>query len=136
MLRSQGWEPGQYLGAKDAAQADRYTEANSSHIKVVLKDNNLGLGAKQGGGDECTGLFDFQHLLGRLNGKAEDVLEAELVAREDVKRSAYLHRKLGTIRFVRGGFLVGDVLKEEIDAEESAKSDVEMTTSSAEETSK
>ena len=136
MLRSQGWEPGQYLGAKDAAQSDRYTEANASHIRVVLKDDNLGLGAKQGGGDQCTGLDAFQHLLGRLNGKAEDVLEAELIAREDVKRSIYLERKIGTIRFVKGGWLVGDVLKEEVEGEGSSKSDVEMTTSSAEETVK
>jgi len=136
MLRSQGWEPGQYLGAKDAAQSDRYTEANASHIRVVLKDDNLGLGAKQGGGDQCTGLDAFQHLLGRLNGKAEDVLEAELIAREDVKRSIYLERKIGTIRFVKGGWLVGDILKEEVEGEGSSKSDVEMTTSSAEETTK
>ncbi|KAK0653998.1 hypothetical protein QBC41DRAFT_332338 [Cercophora samala] len=113
MLRSQGWEPGQYLGAKDAAHADNYGAASVSHIQVTLKDDNLGLGAKRNNGDECTGLFDFQHLLGRLNGKSEEALETELKKREDLKLNSYLERRLGTIRFVRGGWLVGDVLKEE-----------------------
>ncbi|KAK0728971.1 hypothetical protein B0T21DRAFT_370046 [Apiosordaria backusii] len=113
MLRSQGWEPGQYLGAKDAGHAENYGAASASHIQVVLKDDTLGLGAKRNNGDECTGLFDFQHLLGRLNGKSEEALESELKKREDMKLNSYLERRLGTIRFVRGGWLVGDVLKEE-----------------------
>ncbi|KAK4659255.1 telomerase inhibitor [Podospora pseudocomata] len=113
MLRSQGWEPGQYLGAKDAAHAENYGAASASHIQVTLKDDTLGLGAKRNNGDECTGLFDFQHLLGRLNGKSEEALESELKKREDLKMNSYLERRLGTIRFVRGGWLVGDVLKEE-----------------------
>lgn len=86
--------------------------ASSSHIQVVLKDDNLGLGAKRNNGDECTGLDAFQHLLGRLNGKSEEVLESERKAREDVKLNLYVERKLGTIRFVHGGWLVGDELKE------------------------
>ncbi|KAK4648274.1 telomerase inhibitor [Podospora bellae-mahoneyi] len=113
MLRSQGWEPGQYLGAKDAAHAENYGAASASHIQVTLKDDTLGLGAKRNNGDECTGLFDFQHLLGRLNGKSEEALESELKKREDLMMNSYLERRLGTIRFVRGGWLVGDVLKKE-----------------------
>ena len=120
LLRSQGWEPGQYLGASGAEHAKWHTEANSTHIRVVLKDDQLGLGAKRNNGDECTGLFDFQHLLGRLNGKSDDALEAERKAREDRMRGQYVEKKLGMIRFVSGGFLVGDQLVDEI-SEESAK---------------
>lgn len=112
MLRAQGWEPGQYLGAKDAAHAEWHTEASTSHIRVVLKDDNLGLGAKRNNGDECTGLDAFQHLLGRLNGKSEEVLETEKKARDDLKLNLYVERKIGTIRFVSGGWLVGDQLQE------------------------
>ncbi|KAL2019821.1 hypothetical protein VTK56DRAFT_9172 [Thermocarpiscus australiensis] len=120
ILRAQGWQPGQYLGAKDAPHAEWHTEANSSHIRVVLKDDNLGLGAKRNNGDECTGLDAFQHLLGRLNGKSEEALETERKAREEVKLSLYVERKLGTIRFVRGGWLVGDQVKDKPDGEEPA----------------
>ncbi|KAK3488946.1 uncharacterized protein B0T23DRAFT_397525 [Neurospora hispaniola] len=118
ILRAQGWQPGEFLGAKDAAHAVHHTEASSSHIKVTLKDDNLGLGAKRNNGDECTGLFDFQHLLGRLNGKSEDVLEAEKQKRENHIRNHYLEQKIGTIRFVRGGWLVGDVVKEKVTEED------------------
>ncbi|EGO53142.1 hypothetical protein NEUTE1DRAFT_73486 [Neurospora tetrasperma FGSC 2508] len=118
ILRAQGWQPGEFLGAKDAAHAVHHTEASSSHIKVTLKDDNLGLGAKRNNGDECTGLFDFQHLLGRLNGKSEDVLEAEKQKRENHMRNHYLEQKIGTIRFVRGGWLVGDVVKEKVTEED------------------
>ncbi|GAB1310800.1 telomerase inhibitor [Madurella fahalii] len=112
ILRAQGWQPGQYLGAKDAPHAEWHTEANSTHIRVVLKDDNLGLGAKRNNGDECTGLDAFQHLLGRLNGKSDETLETERKAREDMKLSLYVERKLGTIRFVKGGWLVGDQVKD------------------------
>ncbi|KAK3694323.1 hypothetical protein B0T22DRAFT_533392 [Podospora appendiculata] len=112
MLRAKGWEPGQYLGAKDAPHASSYTEANVSHIRVTLKDDNMGLGAKRNNGDECTGLDAFQTLLGRLNGKTEDILESERKAREDTKLGLYVERKMGTIRFVKGGWLVGDTIKD------------------------
>lgn len=112
LLRAHGWEPGQYLGAQGAAHAEYHTVASSSHIQVALKDDNLGLGAKRNNGDECTGLDAFQNLLGRLNGKSEEVLESERKLREDVKLSHYVERRLGTTRFVHGGWLVGDELKE------------------------
>ncbi|KAK4116517.1 hypothetical protein N656DRAFT_794817 [Canariomyces notabilis] len=115
ILRAQGWQPGQYLGAKDAPHAEWHSEANSAHIRVVLKDDNLGLGAKRNNGDECTGLDAFQHLLGRLNGKSDEALETERKAREDLKLSLYVERKLGTVRFVKGGWLVGDQLKDKPD---------------------
>lgn len=117
MLRAQGWQPGDYLGAKDAPHAEWHTEANTSHIRVVLKDDTLGLGAKRNNGDECTGLDAFQHLLGRLNGKSDETLETERKVREDLKLSLYVERKYGVIRFVKGGWLVGDVVKEAPEAE-------------------
>jgi Pin2-interacting protein X1 len=135
ILRAQGWQPGEYLGAKDAAHAEWHTEANSAHIRVVLKDDTLGLGAKRNNGDECVGLDAFQHLLGRLNGKSDETLETERKAREDLKLSLYVERKLGTIRFVKGGWLVGDQVKDTPDeevAESQNESAPEAPKSSAE----
>lgn len=112
ILRSQGWAPGQYLGAQDASHSEFYSAANASHIRAVLKDDNLGLGAKRNQGDECTGLDALQELLGRLNGKSQESLDEDKKKREDVRINKYLHRKLGTIRFVYGGLLVGDKVQE------------------------
>ncbi|CAD6447976.1 3fbb2736-1e6e-45cf-89f9-99598319e4d7 [Sclerotinia trifoliorum] len=120
MMKSQGWTPGEYLGAKDAAHAEFHTAANASHIRVVIKDNNLGLGAKIGSGvghGECTGLDVFQNLLGRLNGREEAEIEKEQKGREDLKRAIYAERKWGSIRFVKGGVLVGDKIQDLIDGE-------------------
>ncbi|KAK4128956.1 hypothetical protein N657DRAFT_629957 [Parathielavia appendiculata] len=135
ILRAQGWQPGDYLGAKDVAHAEWHTEANSAHIRVVLKDDTLGLGAKRNNGDECTGLDAFQHLLGRLNGKSDDTLETERKAREDLKRSLYVEKKFGTIRFVKGGWLVGDQVKDSPDegaVDPQNESDSEAPKSAAE----
>ncbi|AEO53851.1 hypothetical protein MYCTH_2295727 [Thermothelomyces thermophilus ATCC 42464] len=112
ILRAQGWQPGEYLGAKNAPHAEWHTEANSTHIRVTLKDDTLGLGAKRNNGDECTGLDAFQDLLGRLNGKSDDTIETERKAREEVKLNLYMARKFGPMRFVKGGWLVGDQVKE------------------------
>jgi Pin2-interacting protein X1 len=120
IMSSQGWKPGEYLGAKDAAHAEFHTAANASHIRVMIKDDNLGLGAKIGSGvghGECTGLDAFKNLLGRLNGKDEDELEKEQKSREDLKRAIYTERRWGSIRFVQGGFLVGDKIQNLIDGE-------------------
>lgn len=137
MLRAQGWEPGQYLGAKDAAHAEWHTEASTSHIRVTLKDDNLGLGAKRNNGDECTGLDAFQHLLGRLNGKSEEALETEKKARDNLKLNLYVERKIGTIRFVSGGWLVGDQLQEQTvvgeKTESSSSSETEAATGTVDE---
>ncbi|KAL3417826.1 G-patch domain-containing protein [Phlyctema vagabunda] len=121
IMTSQGWTPGELLGAQDAAHAEFHTAANASHIRVVLKDDNLGLGAKIGSGlgtGECTGLDVFQTLLGRLNGRDEEEMEKEQKSREDLKRAIYTEQKWGSIRFVRGGFLIGDKIQELIDGEE------------------
>ena len=119
-MTSQGWQPGDYLGAKNAAHAEFHTAANASHIRVSIKDDNLGLGAKVGSGvghGECTGLDAFKNLLGRLNGKDEDELAKEQKSREDLKRAIYTERRWGSIRFVPGGFLIGDKIQPLIDAE-------------------
>ncbi|EKD17266.1 uncharacterized protein L3040_008911 [Drepanopeziza brunnea f. sp. 'multigermtubi'] len=120
MMTAQGWTPGQYLGAKDAAHAEFHTAANASHIRVAIKDDNLGLGAKIGTGvghGECTGLDAFKNLLGRLNGKEEAEIEKEQRSRDELRRAIYSERKWGTQRFVSGGFLIGDKIQILIDAE-------------------
>lgn len=119
-MTSQGWTPGQYLGAQDAAHAEFHTAANASHIRVTLKDDNLGLGAKIGSGvghGECTGLDVFKNILGRLNGKDDLEIQKEQQSRDDLKRAVYTERKWGSIRFVKGGFLVGDKIQLLIDGE-------------------
>ncbi|MCJ1387827.1 telomerase inhibitor [Xylographa bjoerkii] len=120
MLLSQGWTPGTYLGAVDAPHAHLHSNANASHIRVAVKDDNLGLGAKRGSGvnvGECVGLDVFQGLLGRLNGKSEDVLEKEQKSRDDLKRAVYTERRWGALRFVSGGVLVGDKIEKLVEAE-------------------
>jgi len=122
IMTAQGWQPGDILGAKNASYAEFHTAANASHIRVFVKDDNLGLGAKRGSGlaeGECTGLDVFQSLLGRLNGKGEGELIKEQKSREDLKRVIYTERRWGSVRFVRGGFLIGDKIQEWIDNEEN-----------------
>ena len=120
MLLSQGWKPGRLLGAVDAPHAHLHSDANASHIRVAVKDDNLGLGAKRGSGvnvGECTGLDVFQGLLGRLNGKSEVLLEKEQRSRDDLKRAVYTEQRWGALRFVSGGVLVGDKIEKLINDE-------------------
>lgn len=113
MLKQQGWEPGSYLGAKDAAHASHYTAANASHIRILLKDDNLGLGAsRKKEGAETFGLDQFSGLLGRLNGKDKEVLKKEEGNRRDIKLRLWQEGRHGGIRFISAGFLVGDEVKE------------------------
>ncbi|KAK1768426.1 protein PXR1 [Phialemonium atrogriseum] len=131
ILRAHGWEPGQYLGAKDAPHAKWHTAANSSHIRVVLKEDNLGLGANRNHGDQCTGLDDFQSILGRLNGKTDEALETEQKFRQELKLSFYLERKFGSMRFVKGGWLVGDQVQDTPTVEEEKTPESEDSTTSS-----
>lgn len=97
-----------------------HTSANSSHIRVALKDDNLGLGAKRGSGQvegQCTGLDAFQGLLGRLNGRSDAELQKAQDAREDLKRATYTERRWGSVRFVKGGLLIGDKIQDLAHAE-------------------
>jgi Pin2-interacting protein X1 len=122
-MASQGWKPGEYLGATGALHAELHTVANASHIRVMIKDDNLGIGAKIGSGvghGECTGLDAFKNLLGRLNGKEEEELQKEQKeqkSRDDLKRAIYAEKRWGSMRFVKGGFLVGDKIQQLIDGE-------------------
>ncbi|KAL2046045.1 hypothetical protein N7G274_001492 [Stereocaulon virgatum] len=115
ILESQGWAPGDFLGAKNATHAAHKTANNASYIRVVLKDSNLGLGAKLGQSQEdgqTTGLDMFRDILGRLNGKSESQLETEQKSRSQVKRSMFVQQRWGSPRFVDGGLLVGAELRE------------------------
>ncbi|KAH7027337.1 uncharacterized protein B0I36DRAFT_326905 [Microdochium trichocladiopsis] len=127
MLRAQGWTPGQNLGAQDAAHASYHTAASSAPIKVVVKDDFLGLGAKirQKQSDECTGLDVFKDLLGRLNGKSEESIEKERKVRSDIKTNLYVENKFGLMRFVSGGLLAGDQMQDLVTKKE--KEDVIKT---------
>ena len=120
MLLSQGWTPGTYLGVLNAPHAHLHSDANASHIRVAVKDDNLGLGATRGSGvnvGQCVGLDAFQGLLGRLNGKSEGVLEKEQKSRDDLKRAIYTERRWGALRFVSGGVLVGDKIQKLVESE-------------------
>ncbi|KAH6612704.1 hypothetical protein C7974DRAFT_84027 [Boeremia exigua] len=110
ILASQGWKSGDTLGAKDAAHEAHYTQASQSHIRVFLKDDNLGLGAKRGSERaENFGLAGLESILGRLNGREEEVKKEE-ARREEIEKRAYVFRKFGSMNFISGGFLVGDKL--------------------------
>ncbi|KAI4170742.1 MAG: hypothetical protein LQ343_004740 [Gyalolechia ehrenbergii] len=109
LLLSQGWTPGSTLGANCASYIDN--PASISHIRITVKDNNLGLGAKNGAhcdDNPTTGLDGLQNLLGRLNGKDEELLEKEHRSREASRRTIYAERRWGFDNFRSGGFLVGD----------------------------
>ena len=115
LLLSQGWSPGDLLGVKDAPHASLHSQASASHIKVTLKDNNLGLGAKHGASEgQCTGLDIFQDVLGRLNGKAQTVIEAEQESRAVLRRATYAENRWGSLRFVSGGLLVRDEIQKPV----------------------
>lgn len=112
MLTSQGWKPGDTLGAEGASHASHYTAASASHIRVMLRDDNLGLGAKNGRQDtDAFGLDMFQGLLGRLNGKSEDALAKEAGFRRDLRLKEKVMKKFGGTTFVSGGYLVGDKIE-------------------------
>lgn len=120
ILTQQGWTPGDSLGATDAAHSAHYTAASTSHIRVLLKDDNLGLGAKRGSERaENFGLAGFASILGRLNGKAEEVKKEE-ERQEKIQQRAYVYNKYGFMNFVSGGFLVGDKIEKGIKREDIA----------------
>ncbi|KAI0465291.1 telomerase inhibitor [Komagataella kurtzmanii] len=96
-LEKLGWTPGSGLGL--------VSHATTTHIKVRVKDDNTGLGAKlarknkKDGFDsgECTGLDVFQRLLGRLNGK-----ETEIGDELDRQRKENVINGKWGIAFVKG----------------------------------
>jgi Pin2-interacting protein X1 len=134
-MASQGWTPGDHLGVQGSAHSEFHTDANFSHIRVTIKDDNLGLGAKIGSGvghGECTGLDAFQNLLGRLNGKDEDEIEREQKSKDDLRRAVYTEQRWGSIRFVKGGLLVGDKIQDLIEDEKKRVRKLKAEESSSE----
>lgn len=100
-LEKYGWKPGMGLGMMP-------NESHTSHIKVHIKDDNVGLGAKikrkerkdEFDNGECAGLDVFQRILGRLNGKEEEVAnELEIQKKERILDSKY------GVQFVKGEVL-------------------------------
>ena len=91
------------MGVKDARHASHYTKASSSHIRMVLREEGLALGAKDG--IENFGLDAFQGLLGRLNGKSEETLRKEENVRREVQMMMRRERRVGSILFISGGYL-------------------------------
>ena len=112
LLLSQGWTPGTHLGSTNAPHKHLQSDASASFIRVAMKDDNLGLGARRGQNPgECTGLDAFQGLLGRLNGKSDAALEKEQRSRDSLKRALYIEGRWGTLGFVSGGLLVGSEIQ-------------------------
>lgn len=113
ILQSHGWTPGGVLGASGAPYSDIRSAASASYIRITLKDDNLGLGAKREAtydNGQTTGLDVFQDLLGRLNGRSTTDLKKDRIHRSNLRSSAYIDRRWGNIRFVSGGLLVGTEL--------------------------
>ncbi|KLJ07686.1 protein PXR1 [Blastomyces silverae] len=111
IMCAQGWTPGGFLGASNAAHADHFTAGSAGHIRVNLKDDNLGLGAKLRAEDEPTGLDAFQGLLGRLNGKSDAELEKEQKKRDDRRLASFVEKRWKTMRFVSGGLLMHEKIQ-------------------------
>lgn len=114
-MLSQGWIPGSILGASNALPADANTEATSCYPRTTRRDDNCGLGRPRRGdhdGSRCTGLDVFQGILGRLNGRVEVDCEVAKIASEDLKTVDYLESRWQVLKFVSGGFLAGDKLKD------------------------
>ncbi|KAL8675311.1 MAG: hypothetical protein Q9168_000268 [Polycauliona sp. 1 TL-2023] len=97
--------------------------------RVTVKDDNRGLGAKNGFLTEdrpTIGLDGLQDLLGRLNGKDVHLLQDEQRRRADARTAAYAGKRWGLDNFVSGGLLVGDRLQQlnDISADPSTGTDL------------
>jgi len=105
LLSSQGWKPGQGLGAWDA----KHFNSAAPAIKITYKDDNLGLGASLKSANpehSRTGLDAFHSLLGRLNSKDEAAVKKLEQRLEDRKLAMWTRGKWGGVMFVPGGLLV------------------------------
>ncbi|KAL9054558.1 MAG: hypothetical protein Q9162_004114 [Coniocarpon cinnabarinum] len=121
ILASKGWTPGSTLGAKDAAHSSHYTSASESHVRIQPREENLGLGAslqQENDAKNVQRMGAFNDILSRLNGEPDPLQEEKKrMARENLSRRLYLDKKLGPMRFVRAGFLVGSEIRENVSAE-------------------
>ena len=121
ILTAQGWKPGDTLGAENASHSSHYTSASSSHIRVLLRDDNLGLGAKNGKQEaDKFGLDMFQGLLGRLNGKSQEELDKEAGYRRDLALKEMVVKRFGGTTFVSGGYLVGDKIERSVHVQQES----------------
>ena len=130
ILQSHGWTPGESLGASGTAYSDLRSVASVSHIKIALKDDNLGLGAKHDAArasNETTGLDVFQDLLGRLNGRGIIDMNKNRSQRSNLRSSTYIKQRWGNLRFVSGGLLVGDRLTDLAKCEQSTLNNSKQT---------
>ncbi|ERF68088.1 hypothetical protein EPUS_06899 [Endocarpon pusillum Z07020] len=105
LLSSQGWKPGQGLGARSV----KHSNSPIPSIKLSYKDDTLGLGLSQKSSNPeqtRTGLDAFHGLLGRLNSK--DEVEAKKLEQnsEDRKLARWAQGRWGGVIFVPGGLLV------------------------------
>ncbi|KAG5290270.1 G-patch domain-containing protein [Histoplasma ohiense] len=125
IMSAQGWTPGSFLGASNAAHADHFTAGSAGHIRVILKDDNLGLGAKLRAEDEPTGLDAFQGLLGRLNGKSDEELEKEQKKRHDRQLANFVEKRWKTMQFVSGGLLVHEKIQALADVKSAGGEEVQ-----------
>lgn len=80
---------------------------------MLLKEDNLGLGAKRGKQADNFGLAQLADIYGRLNGKSDVQIKKDQDARQDLASKLYVQQKFGNMSFVRGGLLVGDRIEED-----------------------
>lgn len=59
----------------------------------------------------------YQDILSRLNAKPEENTTKENQPRKDLERKLYVEQRLGGMRFVSGGFLVGDRVEDVVPLE-------------------
>lgn len=132
-MTSQGWTPGSYLGARNASHSDTFTAASASHIKVTLKDDTLGLGARAPtlGNENVAAIDALQGLLGRLNGKSDTQLEEEQRKRDDTRLALYARTKWHAVNFISGGYLVQEKPDDACNRSRKKKRDSSDDTTSA-----
>ncbi|TGZ82840.1 hypothetical protein EX30DRAFT_362454 [Ascodesmis nigricans] len=107
-LSNLGWTPGTALGDKSSSYHSSGHISSASHtgVKIVLKDDTLGIGAKKGAQDgECTGLLGLEGLLGRLNGDEEKVKRVQM--EEERRKNEWVGGRYGVV-FVRGEVWTGE----------------------------
>ncbi|KAF2454905.1 hypothetical protein BDY21DRAFT_399035 [Lineolata rhizophorae] len=97
ILTAQGWTPGSFLGARDARHAAHYTAGSAAHVRVALRDDNLGLGAERKAAENF-GLAAFRDVLGRLNGESGVLGEGEVRAKREVGVRLYALGRWGGMR--------------------------------------
>ncbi|KAI9718335.1 MAG: hypothetical protein M1828_006737 [Chrysothrix sp. TS-e1954] len=111
VLESYGWAPGAFLGAREAAQADYFTTANASHIRIALRQEGLGIGANKRSEElSSPSLGLFSDVLDRLNGQDAHETQRRHDLRAKLQANHSGEQRLGVSGFVSGGFLVGNAI--------------------------